>query len=593
MPTTADKETLYKVIKVFNVFKVPNGLISFKTLTMNIRTAIASLSLLCATAAVAQTDSGHNFDVAKNLDVFNAIYKNLELTYVDTLDADEVIGTGIKAMLQSLDPYTEYYPEDKAAEYKQMMTGKYAGIGAIISYSFTRKRVVINEPYEYMPAAEAGLRKGDIILNIDGEDMTDKTNQYVSEHLRGEAGSTLVLKIHRPSTGKDITYKIQRRTIQLPYLPYYGLQKGNIGYINLNQFVEGCAKDFRRAFIDLKKQGAKGLVIDLRDNTGGSVSEALDILNIFLPKGVKLLSMKGKARRADQEYLTTVEPVDTLMPIVVLVNDLTASASEITSGALQDLDRAVILGTRTFGKGLVQVPNIPLPYNGKLKVTTAKYYTPCGRCIQAIDYTHKKNGKGEHVADSLTREFLTAHGRIVRDGGGITPDVVIEADSLPNIAYYLERVDTTDILLDYETNYIKAHPSIPPASEFELSDADYDDFKRLVAERGFTYDRVSEKYLAELKKFAKFEGYYDDAQAEFEALEKKLKHDIAKDLDYDYNKRCIKNILASDIVAAYHFQRGTIEYTLRYDKQMEEAKRLLNSAEEYQKILRPAEKAEK
>lgn len=555
---------------------------------MNIRTILASLLLLCATTTIAQNDTDHNFNVAKNLDIFNAIYKNLDLMYVDTLDANEVVGTGIKAMLQSLDPYTEYYPEDKAAEYKQMLTGKYAGIGAIISYSFTRKRVVINEPYEYMPAAEAGLKKGDIILSIDGEDMTDKNNQYVSEHLRGEAGSTLELKVLRPTTNKKLTFKIQRRSIQTPYLPYYGMQEGNIGYINLNQFVEGCAKDFRRAFIDLRKQGAKSLIFDLRDNTGGSVSDALDILNIFIPKGIEILSMKGKAKRSEQKYLTTVEPVDTVMPIVVLVSDMTASSSEITSGALQDLDRAVILGTRTYGKGLVQVPNIPLPYNGKLKVTTAKYYTPCGRCIQAINYKRGSGGKGEQVADSLTREFRTAHGRIVRDGGGITPDVKIEPDSVPNIVYYLERADTTDLLLNYEVDYIKNHPTIAPASEFELSDADYEDFKHRVVESGFTYDRVTEKYLADLKKLAEFEGYYDDAKTEFEALEKKLKHDISKDLDYERNKQCIKDMLAADIVAAYYFQRGTIENSLRNDNQVKEAIRLLQSPEEYQRLLQPA-----
>lgn len=552
------------------------------------RKIILQLMIMVAAVASAQPDSDHNFKVAKNMDTFNAIYKNLDMMYVDTLDADEVIGTAIKAMLRSLDPYTEYYPEDKSDEYKQMMTGKYAGIGAIISYNFTLKRVVINEPYEYMPAAEAGLRKGDIILSVDGEDMTDKNNQYVSEHLRGEPGTTLVLKIHRPSTDKDMTMKIQRRSIQLPYLPYYGMQAGGTGYINLNQFVEGCAKDFRRAFLDLKRQGATSLVIDLRDNGGGSVSEALDILNMFVPKGVELLSMKGKIKRADHTYSTTVEPVDTLMPIVVLVNDMTASASEITSGALQDLDRAVIMGTRTYGKGLVQIPNIQLPYNGMLKLTSAKYYIPSGRCIQAINYKHSEGGYTEHVADSLTHEFRTAGGRIVRDGGGITPDVKIEPDSLPNIAYYLERGDTTDLMLRFETDYIKNHPTIAPAAEFEISEADYEGFKSMVIASGFTYDRVSEKCLDELKKLARFEGYYDDAAAEFDALEKKLTHNLEKELDYAYNKQKIKEMLTSDIVAAYYFQRGTIENSLRYDNQMKEALRLLQSPEEYRNILHPA-----
>lgn len=548
--------------------------------------------LLATTTVLAQKNDDHNFKVAKNLEVFNAIYKNLDLMYVDTLDADEVIGNGIKAMLNSLDPYTEYYPEDKSAEFKQMLTGKYAGIGSIISYNFTLKRVVINEPYENMPAAEVGLKKGDIILSIDGEDMTDKTNAYVSEHLRGDAGTTLELKIHRPSTDKDMTFKIQRKAIQMPDLPYYGMQAGDIGYIDLNSYVgENCAKDFRRAFIDLKKQGAKGLVIDLRNNGGGSVQEALSILNIFIPKNTELLSMKGKMQRSNQTYKTTVEPIDTIMPIVVLVNEATASASEITSGAFQDLDRAVIMGTRTYGKGLVQVPNVQLPYNGKLKLTTAKYFTPSGRCIQAINYKHSQGGYTEHVPDSLTHEFRTRSGRIVRDGGGIEPDIKIEPDSLPNIAFYLQQADTTDQMFNYVVDYIKNHPTIAPASEFEISDADYEDFKQRVINSKFTYDRVSEKCLEELVKLAKFEGYYDDAKPEFEALEKKLKHNIAKDLDFDYNKQKIKEILTSDIITAYYFQRGAIENSLRYDKQMKEAIRLLKSPEEYAAILKP--KAEK
>lgn len=542
--------------------------------------------MLAAIAATAQqSERSHNFKVAKNLDVFNAIYKNLDLMYVDTLDADEVVGTAISSMLRSLDPYTEYYPEDKTSEFKQMMTGKYAGIGSIISYNFPLKRVVINEPYENMPAAEAGLKKGDIILSIDGEDMKDKSTQYVSDHLRGDAGSLMTLKVERPSTGRTLTFKIKRESIQMPYLPYYGMQRNGIGYINLNQFVEGCAKDFRRAFIDLKKQGMQKLVIDLRNNGGGSVQEAVSILNIFIPKGTELLTMKGKLKRANQEFRTTVEPIDTVMPIVVLVNENTASASEITSGALQDLDRAVVMGTRTYGKGLVQVPNVQLPYNGNLKLTTAKYYIPSGRCIQAINYKHSRGGYTEHVPDSLTHLFHTAAGRPVRDGGGIKPDVEVKPDSLPNIAYYLDAADTLSLLLNYEVDYIKNHASVAKPSQFELSDADYEDFKQRVIKSGFTYDRVSEKALEDLVKLAKFEGYYDDAKAEFEALEKKLKHNLAKDLDYAYNKEKIKMIIASDIMSAYYFQRGAIENGLRHDKQFDEAAKLLDDATRYAKLL--------
>ncbi len=552
---------------------------------MKIRNILLTLvaAMVCL-PSMAQTESDHNFEVKKNLDVFNAIYKNLDLIYVDTLDAEEVIGTGIKAMLRSLDPYTEYYPEENMKDLKEIYTGKFAGIGALIRYNTKIKRVVIDEPYEGMPADKAGLRKGDIILAIDDSSMVDKNVSYVSSHLRGDPGSSFILKILRPTTGKKMQMKITRKTIQTPSVPYYGLQPNGIGYLNLRQFTEDCAKEVRNAIIEMKEKGMKGLVFDLRGNGGGSESEAVQIVNLFVPKGQLIVSNRGKLKRSNIDYITKSEPLDTVMPVVVLVSESTASASEITSGALQDLDRAVILGTRTYGKGLVQT-SVDLPYNGSLKLTSNKYYIPSGRCIQAINYKHARGGYTEHIPDSLTKVFHTAHGREVRDGGGIMPDVVVQPDSLPNIAYYLASsgVDSTEVMFDYEVDYISRHATIPPADEFEISDAEYEEFKQRVLDSGFTYDPESEKYLQQLIKLAKFEGYYDDAQEVFGQLEKKLQHNLSHDLDY--NKEQLKKILANDIVAAYYYQRGAIANSLRGDKQMEEAVRLINSPEEYRKIL--------
>lgn len=544
--------------------------------------------MVLAMPAWAQKEKNHDFVVAKNMDVFTSIYKNLDMMYVDTLDADEVIGNGINAMLRSLDPYTEYYPESEVKELKNMLTGKYAGIGSVVRYNYQLGYTVINEPYEGMPAQEAGLKKGDIILSINDSTMKGKEVSYVSDRLRGEPGTSFILKVKRPSTGKVMKVKLTRRTIQMPFLPYYGLLDGGIGYINFNSFTDQCAKDVRRAFIDLKKQGAKKLVFDLRNNGGGSVSEAVSIVNMFLPKDKVVLTMKGKLQRANNEYKTTVEPIDTLMPIVVLVSENTASAAEILSGSLQDYDRAIILGTRTYGKGLVQA-TMDLPYNGQMKLTTSKYYIPSGRCVQALNYKHAKGGYVEHVPDSLTKVFYTAGGREVRDGGGVKPDVEVKSDSLPNIAYYLAGArDSNELMLNYEVDYIAKHPTIAPAKDFALTDADYEEFKARVLKADFKYDRETEKYLKDLMKLARFEGYYDDAKPEFDALAKKLSHNVAKDLDY--NKQYIKRLLENDIVAAYYYQGGAIRNSLRYDKQVKEAVRLLNTPEEYKKLLRPSEK---
>lgn len=541
--------------------------------------------LLAMGISVHAQNKDHNLEVAKNLEVFNSIYKHLDLLYVDTLNAKEVVGNAINGMLRSLDPYTVYYSEDKTNELRTMLTGKYAGIGSIIRWNSQISNSVIEEPYEGMPAAEAGLRKGDVILSIDGESMKGKDNAYVSEHLRGDAGTTFELKIRRPSTGKEMRFKITRRSIQMPAVPYYGVQQGGIGYIKLNEFTENSAKIVRNAFIDMRHQQIKGLILDLRNNGGGSELEAANLVNLFVPKGVTVVSNRGKLKRANHDYKTTSEPIDTVIPIVVMVNGNSASSAEIVTGALQDMDRAVVLGTKTYGKGLVQMP-IDLPYNSEMKVTTSRYYIPSGRCIQARKYRHNDGGSSEVIADSTKRKFYTLNGREVLDAGGITPDVVVEGDSLPNIAYYLAAArDSNEVLLNYEVDYIAKHPTVAQPADFELSDEDYAEFKKRVLDSGFTYDRTSEKFLKDLEQLTRFEGYYDDAKPEFEALKKKLSHNVAKDLEY--NKQAIKNIINNDLMAAYYFQRGATQNSLRHDKQMDEAMKLIADGERYAKILNP------
>lgn len=547
---------------------------------------LSTIAMMLALSMQAQTQKDHHFEVGKHLDIFNNVYKNLELLYVDTLNPKETIGTAINAMLRSLDPYTEYYAQEDTKELKMMLTGKYAGIGALIRKHQKLNRIVIDEPYAGMPAAEAGLKKGDVILSIDDSLMTQKDVSYVSNHLRGEPGTTFLLKVFRPSVQKEMKFKITRKNIKLPEMPYYGILEGNIGYINFNSFTQESGKEVRRAFVDLKKQGATSLIFDLRGNGGGSEAEAVNIVNLWVPKGVTVVENRGKLKEASRSYKTTLEPVDTIMPLVVLVNGESASASEITSGALQDLDRAVIMGTRTFGKGLVQVP-IDLPYNTNLKVTTSKYYIPSGRCIQAINYKHSGGGYREHIPDSLTKVFYTAGGREVRDGGGIKPDIEVKADTIPNIAFYLSATgqDSTEVMFDYVVDYIAKHPQIAKPSEFHLTDADWEEFKARVIKSGFTYDPVSKKQLDQLVKTAQFEGYYDDAKEAFDNLEKKLNHDVAVDLEK--HKQVLLQVIEADIIAAYYYQAGSIESGLQYDRQVKEAQKLLKSRDEYKKILAP------
>lgn len=537
----------------------------------------------------------HNFAVARNLETFSNIYKNLDLMYVDTLDADVTVTSGINAMLRSLDPYTEYYPASEMKDLKQMLTGKYAGIGALIKKNLKTGQVIIDELYEGMPAETAGLKVGDAIIAVDDSTMIGKEVSYVSSHLRGEPGTTFLLKVERPSKegkgkkgkgikGETLNIKITRKAIQLPSVPYYGMMSDSIGYVVLTQFTENCARDFRRALVDMRGNGMRGLVFDLRGNGGGSLQEAIKIVNMFVPKDVALVTTKGKLKRSNHTYRTEQEPLDSVMPVVVLVNEGSASASEITAGSLQDLDRAVIMGARTYGKGLVQ-QTVDLPHDGSLKLTVSKYYIPSGRCIQAINYKHTGGGYREHIPDSLTREFKTKGGRIVRDGGGIKPDIEAKPDTLSNIAMYLFRgaLDSTEVVHYYVVDYINSHESIAKPEEYKLSDEEFADFKQRVIKSGFKYDRETSKEYKKLVEFAKFEGYYDDAKAEFDALEKKLEHNLERELDK--NRDIICQLLEQEIVTAYYHQKGRIANMLRSDTQVKKAKELLLDQKRYKGIL--------
>ena len=534
------------------------------------------VAIVLITVAFFSFKSGddRNFQIAKNLDIFNSIVKELDMFYVDTIDPNKTIREGIDNMLYSLDPYTVYYPENDQDELEMMVKGSYGGIGSLIRYNPKSKYTVIAEPYEGMPAAESGLKAGDLLLEIDGKDL--KGNSDVSTLLRGQVGTSFKLKVQRPGVKEPLEFNIVRRSIQMPTIPYYGVMDGQVGYINLSSF----SKDFKKAFLDLKKQGITSLVIDLRNNGGGLLDQAVEIVNMFVPRGKTIVTTKGKIKQASNTYKTLREPLDTDIPIAVLVNSGTASSSEILSGSLQDLDRAVIVGNRTYGKGLVQVPR-SLPYGGNLKITTSKYYIPSGRCVQAIDYAHRnEDGSVARIPDSLTTVFHTAAGREVRDGGGVSPDIEVKQERLPNILFYLVR---DNLIFDYATDYCLKHPAIASAKEFELTDADYEEFKNKVKGADFKYDQQSEKILNTLKEAAEFEGYMKDASDEFKALENKLKHNLDRDLDY-FSKD-IKKMIAEEIIKRYYYQEGAIIQQLKDDKDLDEAVKVLTNPERYQQIL--------
>ena len=543
---------------------------------------VAALLLSAGTGitASAQVVETHNSKVARNLEIFNEIYKALDLFYVDTLAADTVIRWAIDGMLMKVDPFTGYYPADDE-DLRQMATGKYAGIGSIIRYHKKHDRVVIDEPYANTPSQDAGLRAGDIILTVDGKDIKGMMPTKVTEMLRGEAGTTLELRFQRPGEKNPRTVHITRRTIQLPAIPYYGIMDDGVGYINLNSFTSGCAREMRHALLQLMSQGAKSLVLDIRDNVGGAINEAVDITNLFLPKGVKVVYTKGKQASMNHEYSTTTDPIAPDMPLVVLVNGMSASSSEIVSGALQDMDRAVIMGTRTFGKGLVQAIR-DVPYRGELKITTGRYYIPSGRCIQAHEYNH--DGSSKIIPDSLRNTFYTKAGRPVTDGGGIQPDSVILNDTLPTMIYDLVQ---SDIFFDWATDFANSHPAIDAPGKFQVTDSLYDAFCKYVEESKFTYNRRSDELMQLLRRVADMEGYLEDAEDEMKALEAKFAPDIHKDLQR--MRKHIMPYLESEIIIRYYHQQGSIRHSIPKDKVYRSAVKLLRDTKAYHSILKSAE----
>ena len=498
---------------------------------------------------------------------------------MDTLNYDKTVRTGIDNMLEGLDPYTVYMPKEETDELKMMTTGEYAGIGAVIGGK--SGQVYISDPYEGKPAAKAGLKAGDILIELDGLNLKGKSTSEVSALLKGQPKTMVKVKIQRPGETKLRTFDIVRERITINPVVYYGVVSNNTGYVLLNEFTNSAAEEMRIALLELKnKYHVTSMVIDLRENGGGIIDEAVKMVGYFVPKGTEVVSTKGKLKQWDRTYRTINEPILPDMPLAILVSQNTASASEILSGSLQDLDRAVIIGVRTFGKGLVQQIR-QLPYEGHLKVTTAKYYIPSGRCIQAIDYsTRTDDGNPIHVPDSLTHEFKTKIGRTVRDGGGIRPDIEVKDETQMSIVYYLV---TQNIIFDFATQYAQTHSSIAEPEKFKITDAEYDQFRQFTKDKKFTYTLQSDKLLKNLMSTAKMEGYDEATAADFKALQTKLTPNIDKDLETF--RKDITNMINAEIVKRYYYQKGMVRYALPQDKTLMKAEELFKDMSAYNKIL--------
>lgn len=534
-------------------------------------TLVAAVLVAISLLASAATRSKKS-EISRNLDIFNALYKELQTFYVDSIDAEKSINTAIAAMLNDIDPYTEYFSSKEQDNFRTMTTGEYGGIGSVIQQN--PKGVMVVEPYEGSPAQIAGLRPGDIFIAVDGDTVTGWTSDKVSAKLKGQSGSDITVTVKRPWTEDSIlTFNFKRGKIQMPPVSYVGMVRPGVGYIGLTTFSEKSYPDVRAAVEKLIADGATSLILDLRGNGGGLVESAVEILGIFLPKGTTVLTTRGKGVLNEKVYRTSVNPIDTKIPLAVLVDGNSASASEIVTGALQDLDRAVVIGNRSFGKGLVQSTR-ELPYDGLLKVTVAKYYIPSGRLIQAIDYSHRNpDGSVARIPDSLTNVFKTAGGREVRDGGGITPDVKIEYPDVNRLTYNVVRDNWA---FDFATKYASAHDTIPSPETFEVTDEIYGQFKDFIDPAKFNYDKVCENAVEQLREIAKAEGYMNDSTAvQFDILASMLKHDLSHDLDI--NRKNLTPYIAREILNRYYFNRGEVIYTLRDDEAVDSAAAILTS----------------
>lgn len=542
---------------------------------------ITLLSLLTVAFCVAQTRSSKT-DITRNLNTFNSIYKALQTSYVDSIDANSTMLTAIDAMLADIDPYTEYYPEDQQEDFMSISTGEYGGIGSYIQQR-TGKGVMVSQPRKDSPAARAGLLPGDIFLMIDTDSVKDWTSAMVSNKLKGRAGTPVKVTVQRPYAKDSIlSFDIMREKIEIDPLPYYGMLADNkTGYINLATFNEKSAQAVKDAFLDLKNQGMETFILDLRGNTGGILEGAVSILGYFLPKGTEVLKTRGRGLLNEKTYKTTGKPLDTEIPMAILIDGNTASSSEIVTGAIQDLDRGIIVGNRSFGKGLVQSTR-QMPYNGLLKITVARYYTPSGRCVQALDYSHRNpDGSIARTPDSLTNVFYTKHGREVRDGGGIIPDFKVELPQ-PNRLVYNIVADNWSF--DYATKYHAMHPQIPSPQEWTLTDSIYEDFKTFIDPEKFQYDKLCEIITDELEKAAKSEGYdTPEVQEQIAALKQLLKHDLNHDLDTHRSQ--IEGFLSSEIMQRYYYDSGAIAESLRHDPVVDKAVSVLNDKAQYKSTL--------